>query len=444
MSFDNDFRPQCYGDVLGQESTIKILRNIVATGRGFRTSYLFCGPWGSGKTTLGRILARALLCHNPTPEGDPCDACPSCKSLLEKGTSVDFIEVDAATNSGKEHIDRIKEEIQYATFSGRRPVYLFDEAHRLSPGALDALLLPMEEFIAGTDDKKLVCIFCTTEPEKMHKTVLSRCAPAFVIQPVEPAIIAERLKHICEQQSLEFDPEMLQVIAEMSECHIRDAIKAVEGVSMLGAINRENVTSYLHLDMGSQYLRILASIGADLEVAIETTKKALERSSPSTCYKKLAEIALVAFQFRLGIKPPSYLDASVLEQLGEKHGGGLLGFAKCFSSRPGKPTPEMLLCDISYLHYGGVPTFGVQPVVSTTVVGEKIAAPPVQPVEKSGKVTLGSCGGEVQKDPRAIRDRSKKVTTPQQTQDRLSVPEFSRYLALLIAERDEANSGSPR
>lgn len=127
MSLDTKYRPQNLDDVLGQEATIKILRRFVATGKGRYQSYLFCGPWGSGKTTLGRILARALLCESPTPEGDPCNKCLSCRSLLELGSSHDFMEVDAATNSGKAEIEKILESIQYDSFSGRRRLFLFDE-----------------------------------------------------------------------------------------------------------------------------------------------------------------------------------------------------------------------------------------------------------------------------------------------------------------------------
>ena len=224
MSFDTKYRPLRFGDVLGQDATVRILRRFLATGTAWRQSYLFSGPYGSGKTTLGRILARGLLCQNPTPDGDPCDQCDSCQSLIENGTSFDFVEVDAATNSGVEAMRKITEEIQFTSFSGRRRIYLFDEAHQLSKDALDAMLKPLEENIPGTDDKKLVCIFCTTEPEKMRATILSRCAPVFVIQTVPPEIIAQRLAEVCQKEGIPYDEDMLRAVAETTECHIRDAL----------------------------------------------------------------------------------------------------------------------------------------------------------------------------------------------------------------------------
>ena len=137
MSLDTKYRPRTYSDVLGQRETVTILKQYVSSGAGFHQSYLFAGPFGSGKTTLARVLARALLCSSPV-EGEPCDRCTSCTSILNGGTSPDFFEIDAATNSGKESVRRIVDEIQYSTFSGKRKLYLLDESHRLSTDAPQA------------------------------------------------------------------------------------------------------------------------------------------------------------------------------------------------------------------------------------------------------------------------------------------------------------------
>lgn len=126
MSLDTKYRPTVYDDVLGQGATVEILREFVKLGNGFHQSYLFGGLWGSGKTTMARILARALLCSEPK-DGNPCDECHSCKTILKNGASECFIEVDAATNSGKADIAKIVEDIQYGTYSGTQKIYLFDE-----------------------------------------------------------------------------------------------------------------------------------------------------------------------------------------------------------------------------------------------------------------------------------------------------------------------------
>jgi hypothetical protein len=125
MSLDTKYRPSKYSDVLGQHESKQSLKGFIKAGAGWRQSYLFAGPYGSGKTTLGRILARALLCQNPQ-DGEPCDECASCKSMLD-GSHDSFVEVDAATNSGKADVKKLLDELSYASFSGSKKLYLFDE-----------------------------------------------------------------------------------------------------------------------------------------------------------------------------------------------------------------------------------------------------------------------------------------------------------------------------
>jgi DNA polymerase III subunit gamma/tau len=362
MSLDTKYRPRTYRDVLGQESAIRILRSYVTTNKGWDQSYLFAGPWGSGKTTMARVLARALLCSAPV-DGEPCDKCFSCTSILEGGESHSFVEIDAATNSSKESIQKIIEEIQYDTFSGSRRLYLFDEAHRLSHYALDAMLKPLEEH-------KLVCIFATTEPERMKETVFSRCAPAFLIQPVTPDQIAERLAYVCTEEKIEFERDMLVVIAEMTECHIRDALKAIEGVSMLGPVNRDNVVSYLHLDQNDVYVDILDAIGKDLPKALDAARNAMKKVSPATCYEKLADLAMLVFQVGIGAaKIPAYMNVERVTALAKSNSTAMLGYASRFASRPGHPTAAMLQCDLGVLHHTG----GVAPSDAVVIMAH---APP--------------------------------------------------------------------
>ena len=126
MALDTRYRPQVYADVLGQQATVSVLKQFVVWNRGYHQSYVFCGQHGSGKTTLGRILARALLCSSAV-DGAPCDECESCLLLLRGGTHECFVELDAATKSGKSDIARILEDLSYSTVSGKRRIYLFDE-----------------------------------------------------------------------------------------------------------------------------------------------------------------------------------------------------------------------------------------------------------------------------------------------------------------------------
>jgi DNA polymerase III subunit gamma/tau len=357
MALDTKYRPRQFEDVIGQSGSVKVLRQFVRSGTGFHQSYLFCGGHGSGKTTLGRILARALLCENPQ-DGNPCDACSSCRSINERGSSECFVEVDAATNSGKDDIRNITDLLQYDTFSGRRRIYLFDEAHRLSKDALDALLKPMEDTVQGGEDKLLVCIFCTTEPERMRATIFSRCAPAFVIRPVPPEGIADRLAWVCEQEKIDYDREALVCIAEAVECHIRDALKSVEGVSMLGKVDLANVKSYLRLNANTRYVRLLAYLGRDISVVLQEVQELQEVVSPSTIYERVSELAMLAYRVGIGVgKAPSFWDQKHVAALWTVHQSFLLQVARTLASKPGHPTFAMLECDLSALHHlrlGGV------------------------------------------------------------------------------------------
>lgn len=351
MALDTKYRPRTYGDVLGQDATVSVLRQFIVEGRGFHQSYVFCGQHGSGKTTLGRILARALLCEAPV-EGSPCDECESCRTLLDGGTHECFVELDAATKSGKADLSRILEDVQYSTVSGKRRIYLFDESHRLSKQALDALLKPMEDSAPGSEDKRLVCIFCTTEPEKMVGTIFSRCAPAFVIRAAPSQEITDRLDHICEQEGLVYDHDALELIVEQSESHIRDALKMVEGVSMLGEVTQKNVASYLHLDSNNGVLDLLKALGNDLPAAVARATDLSMAVSPSTAYERMAEAAMLAYKVHLGVVAtiPAKWDSERIKALSSQ-GSSWLNVATRFAAPPHRPTRQTLVLDVASAHH---------------------------------------------------------------------------------------------
>lgn len=437
MSLDTKYRPYRYADVLGQRGTVQILRQFVKTGAGFYQSYLFAGPFGSGKTTLGRILARALLCEAPV-EGEPCDACTSCLSILDNGSSDNFMEVDAATNSGKADVKRITEEIDYATFSGRRRLYLFDEAHRLSQDALDALLKPMEETVGDTEDKRLVCIFCTTEPERMKATILSRCAPAFYIETIKPEVVADRLVTVCEAEGIQYERDALVLIAERTECHIRDCLKAVEGVSMLGGVTLPTVKEYLHLDLNQSYLDLLLGLGGPSFAPVSAVLRHLQgKASPLTCYERLAELCLMAYKYHAGLdtNPPSYWDRDALRQAGERHGVRLVELATFFASKPSKATFSALECDLLLSHNGHVLAAPVAAApVSVSRSAPAAPAPSVVPTTSSPVTPSAPAAsvvvGGVKVDPRAQR----REASPQPNGLELSPAEFGGMVARMVAE----------
>lgn len=457
MALDTKYRPTTFKEVLGQDATVGILREFVRSGAGLRQSYLFAGPFGSGKTTLGRILARSLLCDSPV-DGEACGTCSSCEEILSSGSSADFVEVDAATNSGKDNIRKIVEQLQYSSFSGKRRIYLFDEAHQLSRDALDALLKPMEDNLPGTEDKLLVCIFATTEPEKMRTTVVSRCAPPFMIRHASVAEIADRLDYVCEQEGLTYDYDALELIAEHCECHIRDALKTVEGVSMLGEVTDKNVYTYLQLNTSLSVLKLIGSMAVqDAKNSMGLAEALLTQSSPSILYEKIADYALRLYSASLGVgKHPSWWPDDLVGDL-KTLGPELLRVGSLFASKPSRVPPAAFLCEV-----------GAACVPVATVVVEK---PPksngsasVKPAasgrgESMGKVvnplvfqSSPTVVGGTFMDPRGVNPdrvgdnggRAKSRKAKKQTNGELAVKEFADIFSRCLDELGELNVGQKR
>lgn len=414
MALDTRYRPRKYSDVLGQESSVLILRQLLKEGKGYHQSYVFCGQHGSGKTTMGRILARALLCSAPV-DGEPCDACESCLAILQGKQHECFTELDAATKSTKEDMLKITEDIQYSSFSGKRRIYLFDESHRLSKSALDAVLKPMEDCISGTEDKQLVCIFCTTEPEKMQPTIFSRCAPAFVIKAVTPEGIADRLAWVCAQEGITYEHDALVTIAEVTECHIRDALKTLEGVSVLGSATRTNVTSYLGLGSNDLVLDLLDAIGLDQAAVARAASALADSTSPTSAYERLAEASLTAYRAHLGVgKIQAHWAQDRIKALAEK-GAQLLAISSRFSAPPKRPTPHTLLLDAAAVHNGIVHGVSSEAVVVTVAKAASTFTAVPEKVMPAGNVGINapkpSANAVVQVDPRAVGGGASKRRT---------------------------------
>ncbi len=346
MSLDTKYRPSTYASVVGQEHNVKVLKQFVGTGKAFHQSYIFSGYFGSGKTTLARILARAMLCSSPV-DGEPCDQCDSCQAFLTGKTPGGYTEVDAATNSGKADVKRILEELDYSTFAGGRRVYVMDEAHQLSKDALDALLKPMEDTHYGSEDKRLVCIFCTTEPDRMRATILSRCAAPFIIKVATPDQIADRLMWVAEQEGIQADRDALVLIAAASDSHIRDALKTLEGVATNGVrVDKKSVMEYLHLDRNDQVLDLLsATINRDRNSVSALIPGLTDLMSPGQISERMAEASVLAFQVaKLGLRPAPYWNFAKLLSLGQHR--DILKFSQYCAERPSRMTTAMLTCDL--------------------------------------------------------------------------------------------------
>ena len=213
------FRPQTFGEMVGQEHITRTLRNQIIANR-VGHAYLFNGGRGTGKTTSAKVLARAINCLNPQ-DGEPCNECEICKSALN-GSLTDIVEMDAASNNSVEDIRSIREEVNFLPTKAKYRVYIIDEVHMLSQGAFNALLKTLEE-----PPEHVKFILATTEPQKLPATILSRCQ-RFDFKRISDEDIIKRLQIVCERSNIEITKQALNIIATLSEGAMRDALSILE------------------------------------------------------------------------------------------------------------------------------------------------------------------------------------------------------------------------
>lgn len=209
------YRPQTFKDVLNQESIVATLKNAIRNNR-LAQAYLFCGSRGTGKTTLARILAKALNCHKPTSDFEPCNDCTSCREITS-GHSLDVLEIDGASNRGIDDIRQINETVGYAASSGGYKIYIIDEVHMLTKEAFNALLKTLEE-----PPPKVKFLFATTEAHKVLPTILSRCQ-RFNLKRISTEQIQNKLRRISVDQNIQVEEEALRMIATCADGGLRDA-----------------------------------------------------------------------------------------------------------------------------------------------------------------------------------------------------------------------------
>ena len=236
----NKWRPQTFADVVGQEPTVRTLQNSLATGQ-VAHAYIFAGPRGSGKTSLARILAKALNCLQGV-QPEPCSKCEACTDIVE-GRFLDLVELDAASNRGIEDIRDLRERVNFAPVNGRYKFYLIDEVHQLTPEASNALLKTLEE-----PPEHAVFVLATTEIHRVLPTILSRCQ-RFDFRRIPVQALVGRLQEIAAAEKVSADPEALNILARMAGGSARDAVSLFDQATIYASdgVTAEQVREMLGL-----------------------------------------------------------------------------------------------------------------------------------------------------------------------------------------------------
>ena len=213
------FRPDEFEDVKGQDAIVRTLKNQINADR-IGHAYLFCGTRGTGKTTVAKIFAKAVNCEHPV-DGSPCGECAMCKSIAA-GTSMNVIEIDAASNNGVDNIREIREEVTYRPTEGKYKVYIIDEVHMLSIGAFNALLKTLEE-----PPEYVIFILATTEAHKIPITILSRCQRND-FKRISIETIAARLRELIDKEGWDVEDKAVRYIAKMADGSMRDSLSLLD------------------------------------------------------------------------------------------------------------------------------------------------------------------------------------------------------------------------
>lgn len=260
------FRPSEFEDVKGQDHIITTLKNQIKAER-IGHAYLFCGTRGTGKTTVAKIFAKAVNCEHPV-DGSPCGECAMCKSIAA-GTSMNVIEIDAASNNGVDNIREIREEVSYRPTEGRYKVYIIDEVHMLSIGAFNALLKTLEE-----PPEYVIFILATTEAHKIPITILSRCQ-RYDFKRITIDTIAARLTELMKKEEVEVEEKAIRYLAKAADGSMRDALSLLDQciafylgqkltydhvLEVLGAVDTDVFSRLLREIIAQDVSKVLATV----------------------------------------------------------------------------------------------------------------------------------------------------------------------------------------
>ena len=249
------YRPLTFDDVVGQEHITSTLKRQVETGR-LSHAYLFSGTRGTGKTTCARILARAVNCEHPV-DGNPCNQCAACRGILDESV-LDVVELDAASHNGVDDVRALRDEAVFSPTTVKKRIYIIDEAHSLSSSsmAFNALLKILEE-----PPEHVMFILCTTDPQKILPTIVSRCQRHSFTR-IDPAAIAERLMYVAGRENMDLEPDAAELLARLADGGMRDALSLLDQCAASEHIGTAEVLSAMGLAGSRRTTELLDAVCA--------------------------------------------------------------------------------------------------------------------------------------------------------------------------------------
>ena len=308
------YRPSTFDEVAGQEHIVKTLKNALATGK-LAHAYLFAGPRGTGKTTMAKLLAKALNCDEGI--GHQCNECKNCKAIID-GTHPDVLELDAASNNGVDEIRELIDKVKYGTILGRYKVYIIDEVHMLSTGAFNALLKTLEE-----PPEHVIFILATTEPHKILPTILSRCQ-RYDFNKLSDKDIKDRLKTVLEKEGVEYNDAAIDIIISLADGGMRDALSILDQVLAYSGnkLDVQDILDIFALESKEEKISLLQSIiNKDVSDVLQRIKRYI---SLGTDIKRLTDDLLLILKDILIYQ--SSRNISCLEILNEQEAAAFFKF----------------------------------------------------------------------------------------------------------------------
>lgn len=306
LALYRQWRPQVFAEVVGQKNLIKGLTNAVKEGR-LTHAYLFSGPRGTGKTSVAKILAKAVNCPNQL-EGEPCNSCSSCEDI-NNGSFMDVMEIDAASNRGIDEIRDLREKVRIMPAQGKKRVYIIDEVHMLTTEAFNALLKTLEE-----PPESVIFILATTEPHRIPATVLSRCQ-RYTFSRLSGNEIKERLKKVAEETGFSISDKALEVVARRANGSLRDALGILDQcvsfrgndidithvLDVLGLVDHETLAGMVEAICKNHIEEIINSLEALIKQGKEPVQIAREMAF---CMRDLLMIKVLGTAAESLVLPP--------------------------------------------------------------------------------------------------------------------------------------------